>query len=67
MTEEVAESTPTAEDPSGPSRRTFIATSTAVAGVVAGGVIGGSTLADTPEASAVETEPTSRVSLTGNA
>ncbi|MEU6381611.1 (2Fe-2S)-binding protein [Streptomyces sp. NPDC046909] len=50
-----------------PSRRTFIATTTAVGGaVVAGGVIGGSVLAGTEEASAAEAPPSTRVSLTVN-
>ncbi|MDQ1015634.1 (2Fe-2S)-binding protein [Streptomyces afghaniensis] len=49
-----------------PTRRTFIATSTAVGGaVVAGGVIGGPLLSD-PEAAAAEAPPAGRVSLTVN-
>ncbi|MCT9143533.1 (2Fe-2S)-binding protein [Streptomyces violarus] len=50
-----------------PSRRTFIATTGAVGGaVVAGGVIGGTYLLDPEEAAAVDTSPSSRVSLTVN-
>ncbi|MER6286881.1 (2Fe-2S)-binding protein [Streptomyces sviceus] len=50
-----------------PTRRTFIATSTAVGGaVVAGGVIGGTSLLDPEEATAAERPPSSRVSLTVN-
>jgi xanthine dehydrogenase YagT iron-sulfur-binding subunit len=53
--------------PSAPSRRTFIATSTAVGGaVVASGVIGGTLLIDAEEAGAVDKPPASRVSLTVN-
>ncbi|MBC2905542.1 (2Fe-2S)-binding protein [Streptomyces cupreus] len=52
------------EPSSGPTRRTFIATSTAVGGVVvAGGVIGGSLLADP---AAAETVRSGQVSLTVN-
>ncbi|MCX5358320.1 (2Fe-2S)-binding protein [Streptomyces sp. NBC_00124] len=55
------------ESPSAPTRRTFIATSTAVGGaVVAGGVIAGTFLADPEEASAAGAAPSSRVSLTVN-
>ncbi|MGW2287087.1 (2Fe-2S)-binding protein [Streptomyces phaeochromogenes] len=50
-----------------PTRRTFIATSTAVGGaVVAGGVIGGTSFLDPEEATAAERPPSSRVSLTVN-
>ncbi|NUS17194.1 MAG: (2Fe-2S)-binding protein [Streptomyces sp.] len=52
--------------PSAPTRRTFIATTTAVGGVaVAGGVIGGSVLVGSQDAAAA-VAPTSRVSLTVN-
>ncbi|WP_405651922.1 (2Fe-2S)-binding protein [Streptomyces sp. NBC_00019] len=55
------------ESSSAPTRRTFIATSTAVGGaVVAGGVIAGTFLADPEEASAAGASPSSRVSLTVN-
>ncbi|MEU6228482.1 (2Fe-2S)-binding protein [Streptomyces sp. NPDC047042] len=54
------------ESPSAPTRRTFIATTTAVGGVaVAGGVIGGSVLVGAEEAAAA-VAPASRVSLTVN-
>ncbi|MEU9313903.1 (2Fe-2S)-binding protein [Streptomyces sp. NPDC048256] len=50
-----------------PTRRTFIATGTAVGGaVVAGGVIGGTSLLDLEEATAAERPPSTRVSLTVN-
>jgi xanthine dehydrogenase YagT iron-sulfur-binding subunit len=50
-----------------PTRRTFIATTTAVGGaVVAGGVIGGTVLVDSGEAAAAEAPPAGRVSLTVN-
>ncbi|PAZ16083.1 carbon monoxide dehydrogenase [Streptomyces sp. SA15] len=55
------------ESPAAPTRRTFIATTTAVGGaVVTGGLIAGSTLVDAEEAAADEAAPTSRVSLTVN-
>ncbi|MEV5106543.1 (2Fe-2S)-binding protein [Streptomyces massasporeus] len=54
------------ELPTEPTRRTFIATTTAVGGVaVAGGVIGGSYLVGSEEAAAT-TAPAGRVSLTVN-
>ncbi|MCQ9180420.1 (2Fe-2S)-binding protein [Streptomyces sp. IBSBF 2953] len=50
-----------------PSRRTFIATSTAVGGaVVAGGVLAGTSLLGAEEATAAEKPPSSRVTLTVN-
>ncbi|MEU6419181.1 (2Fe-2S)-binding protein [Streptomyces spiralis] len=50
-----------------PTRRTFVATSTAVGGaVVASGVIGGAILSGSEEAAAAEASPTSRVHLTVN-
>ncbi|EDY55997.2 MULTISPECIES: (2Fe-2S)-binding protein [Streptomyces] len=50
-----------------PTRRTFIATSTAAGGaVVAGGVIAGTSLLDPEGATAAERPPSSRVSLTVN-
>jgi xanthine dehydrogenase YagT iron-sulfur-binding subunit len=55
------------KSPSAPTRRTFIATSTAVGGaVIAGGVIGGSFLTGSEEATAAEEAPSSQVSLTVN-
>ncbi|MEH0626531.1 (2Fe-2S)-binding protein [Streptomyces stelliscabiei] len=71
MSVELPESVPpptgSGESSSGPSRRTFIATSTAVGGaVVAGGVIGGTLLAAPEEATAAVALPSSRVSLTVN-
>ncbi|MFI1359925.1 (2Fe-2S)-binding protein [Streptomyces sp. NPDC020898] len=57
---------PSAESPSAPSRRSFIATTTAVGGaVVAGGLVTGSPLGG-GEAVAAEAPPSSRVSLTVN-
>ncbi|WP_275559103.1 (2Fe-2S)-binding protein [Streptomyces sp. 5-6(2022)] len=54
------------ESPSSPTRRTFIAATTAVGGVaVAGGVIGGSVLVGSEDAAAA-TAPASRVTLTVN-
>ncbi|MFE2634405.1 (2Fe-2S)-binding protein [Streptomyces scopuliridis] len=59
--------TGSSESSSAPTRRTFIATSTAVGGVVlAGGVIGGTSLVGPAEATAAERPPSSRVSLTVN-
>ncbi|MFG2455706.1 2Fe-2S iron-sulfur cluster-binding protein [Streptomyces sp. NPDC048523] len=50
-----------------PTRRTFLATSTAVGGaVVAGSVVGGTSLIGTEEAAAAERPSSSRVSLTVN-
>ncbi|MER6976265.1 (2Fe-2S)-binding protein [Streptomyces carpinensis] len=50
-----------------PTRRTFIATTTAVGGaVVAGGLIAGTSLVDAQEAAAADAVPSSRVSLTVN-
>ncbi|MBZ9641724.1 (2Fe-2S)-binding protein [Streptomyces sp. PSKA30] len=58
--------TDSSEPSSAPTRRTFIATSTAVGGVVlAGGVIGG-TLLGPEEAGAAAVAPSSRVALTVN-
>ncbi|MBZ3905412.1 (2Fe-2S)-binding protein [Streptomyces griseiscabiei] len=58
---------PSAEAHSAPSRRTFIATTTAVGGaVVAGGLVAGSPLLGAGEAVAAEAPPSSRVSLTVN-
>ncbi|WP_392750357.1 (2Fe-2S)-binding protein [Streptomyces sp. LN590] len=59
--------TPAGDPSSGPTRRTFIATTSAVGGVViAGGAIGGGFLAASDEADAAPAAPTSRVSLTVN-
>ncbi|WP_328766687.1 twin-arginine translocation signal domain-containing protein [Streptomyces sp. NBC_00286] len=53
--------------PSAPSRRTFIATSTAIGGtVVAGGLVAGPLTSAAEEAVAAEAPPGSRVSLTVN-
>ncbi|WSQ14304.1 (2Fe-2S)-binding protein [Streptomyces sp. NBC_01231] len=67
LPEPVPPPTGSGESSSAPSRRTFIATGTAVGGaVVAGGVIGGTLLAAPEEATAAEALPSSRVSLTVN-
>ncbi|MET7701043.1 (2Fe-2S)-binding protein [Streptomyces sp. NPDC005485] len=71
MTTDLPESVPpptgSSESPSAPSRRTFIATSTAVGGaVVAGGVIAGTVLGGSEDAAAAGATPSSRVSLTVN-
>ncbi|GAB2976778.1 (2Fe-2S)-binding protein [Streptomyces pseudoechinosporeus] len=59
--------TDSTESPTAPTRRTFIATTTAVGGaVVAGGIIAGSTFIDAEGAEAGEAAPSSRVSLTVN-
>ncbi|MEU2776997.1 (2Fe-2S)-binding protein [Streptomyces sp. NPDC007162] len=63
---EIPPPTGSSESSSAPSRRAFIATSTAVGGVVAGGVVGMTSLADPEEASAVGASASSRVSLTVN-
>jgi xanthine dehydrogenase YagT iron-sulfur-binding subunit len=61
------DSSDSAESPAPPTRRTFIATTTAVGGaVVTSGLIAGSTFIDAEEAAADEAAPTSRVSLTVN-
>ncbi|MDX2523542.1 (2Fe-2S)-binding protein [Streptomyces europaeiscabiei] len=59
----VPPSTESGESPSGPSRRTVIATGVVVSGAV---VAGGTLLAGSKEATAAETAPSSRVSLTVN-
>ncbi|KUN72521.1 carbon monoxide dehydrogenase [Streptomyces canus] len=52
---------------SAPSRRTFIATTTAVGStVMAGGLVAGASLSGAAEASAAEAPPSGRVSLTVN-
>jgi xanthine dehydrogenase YagT iron-sulfur-binding subunit len=59
--------TDTSEHSEPPTRRTFIAASTAVGGaVIAAGVIGGSPLAGASAADASEAAPSTRVSLTVN-
>ncbi|WP_333736840.1 (2Fe-2S)-binding protein [Streptomyces sp. IBSBF 2806] len=64
---EIPPPTGSSESSSAPSRRAFIATSTAVGGVVvAGSVVGVTSLADPEEASAVGASASSRVSLTVN-
>lgn len=51
--------TDSTESPAAPTRRTFIATTTAVGGVVVtGGLIAGSTFVDAEEAAADEAAPT---------
>ncbi|MFG2026180.1 (2Fe-2S)-binding protein [Streptomyces sp. NPDC048825] len=58
--------TDSTESPTAPTRRTFIATTTAVGGaVVAGGLIAGSPLIE-EDAEAAQAAPSSRVSLTVN-
>ncbi|MFI9832839.1 2Fe-2S iron-sulfur cluster-binding protein [Streptomyces sp. NPDC051913] len=65
-TSQPAASPPT-QPPSEPSRRTFIATTSAAGGVIAtGGLIAGASLIGPEEATAAETSPSSRVSLTVN-
>ncbi|WP_369249730.1 (2Fe-2S)-binding protein [Streptomyces sp. R41] len=59
----VPPSTESGESPSGPSRRTVIATGVVVGGAV---VAGGTFLAGSEEATAAEAAPSSRVSLTVN-
>ncbi|WSQ06715.1 (2Fe-2S)-binding protein [Streptomyces sp. NBC_01231] len=67
LPESVPPPTGSGESPSTPTRRTFIATSTAVGGAVAaGGAIGGTFLAGPDEANAADASPSSRVSLTVN-
>ncbi|WP_069766797.1 (2Fe-2S)-binding protein [Streptomyces sp. LUP30] len=64
---EIPPPTGSSESSSAPSRRAFIATGTAVGGVVvAGSVVGVTCLADPEEASAVGASASSRVSLTVN-
>ncbi|WP_327391721.1 (2Fe-2S)-binding protein [Streptomyces sp. NBC_01186] len=60
--------TPADGPSSGPTRRTFIATTSAVSGgvVIAGGAVGGGLLAASDEADAASAAPASRVSLTVN-
>ncbi|MDQ0946914.1 xanthine dehydrogenase YagT iron-sulfur-binding subunit [Streptomyces phaeochromogenes] len=69
MSTETPESatSPPAEPPSAPSRRTFIATTSAVGGVIAaGGLVAGPPLLGVEAAAAAEAAPSSRVSLTVN-
>ncbi|MER5217385.1 (2Fe-2S)-binding protein [Streptomyces sp. NPDC002838] len=69
MSTELPESTvaPAEGPPTAPSRRTFIATTTAVGGAVAaGGLIMGTSPFGAEEAAAAEAPPSSRVSLTVN-
>ncbi|MEU5298338.1 MULTISPECIES: (2Fe-2S)-binding protein [Streptomyces] len=59
--------TPPADSPAPPTRRTFIATTTAVGGAAAvGGLAAGSSVFAAEEADAVEAPPGSRVALTVN-
>ncbi|MCX4703323.1 (2Fe-2S)-binding protein [Streptomyces sp. NBC_01373] len=59
--------TPPADSPAPPTRRTFIATTTAVGGAVAvGGLVAGSSVLAAEEAVAAEAPPGSHVSLTVN-
>jgi xanthine dehydrogenase YagT iron-sulfur-binding subunit len=59
--------TDSTESPTAPTRRTFIATTTAVGGaVVAGGFVAGSAFIDAEGAEAAQAAPSSRVSLTVN-
>ncbi|QJS99206.1 (2Fe-2S)-binding protein [Streptomyces asoensis] len=65
-TSESATSPPT-RPPSTPSRRTFIATTSAAGGVIAaGGLVAGPSLLGAEEAAAAEASPSSHVSLTVN-
>ncbi|WP_406437284.1 (2Fe-2S)-binding protein [Streptomyces sp. NBC_01613] len=69
MSTELPESTVAPADlpPTAPTRRTFMATTTAVGGaVVAGGLVAGTSPFGAQEAAAAEVPPTSRVSLTVN-
>lgn len=69
MSTELPESTVAPADlpPTAPTRRTFMATTTAVGGaVVAGGLVAGTSPFGAQEAAAAEAPPTSRVSLTVN-
>ncbi|MDX3862780.1 (2Fe-2S)-binding protein [Streptomyces europaeiscabiei] len=72
MSTELPESFPPPDGPmsapsSAPSRRTFIATTTAVGGaVMAGGLVAGASLSGAEEASAAEASPSGRVSLAVN-
>ncbi|MEE1765246.1 (2Fe-2S)-binding protein [Streptomyces sp. SP18BB07] len=69
MSTETSESatSPPAQPPSAPSRRTVIASTTVVGGVIAaGGLVAGPSLLGVEEAAAAEASPSSRVSLTVN-
>ncbi|MEU9313897.1 (2Fe-2S)-binding protein [Streptomyces sp. NPDC048256] len=69
MSTELPEPTvaPAEGPPTAPSRRTFIATTTAVGGtVMAGGLVTGTSVLGSEEAMAAEVSPTTRVSLTVN-